>query len=143
MVEECGQEQQRLDVVRLARQDPVHTLARLVVFLGQQQKGGKLQLGLGVGGVQLRHRGVSPEGLLGLAQLQARLGQQQVGRGELRVDLDGVFEFDLGRLELALVEVFLALGEMRLLLVLLGRAPGESQKYDQTNPHQQRRTSHS
>ena len=143
MIEQCGQKQQRLDVVRLARQDPVHPCPRLVVFLGQQQEGGKLELGLGAGGVELGHRGVSPEGLLGLAQLQARLGQQHVGLDELRVNLDGVLELDLGRLELALVEVRLALGEVGLLLVLLGRAPGKRQKYDQTNPHQQRRTSHS
>ena len=84
-------------------------------------------------GLELGHDRIGPESLLGVAQLQARLRQHQMRRDELRIDLHGVLELDLGALVLALVEVLLALGEMRLLLLLLGGAAGKSNRATPAN----------
>ena len=132
-----GQQQQRFDVVRLARQDVVHPLARVGVLLAEQQEGRQLELGFGVRGLDLGHGRIRPEGVLGVPQLQARLAEHQVRLGEPRVDLDGVLELDLGALVFALVEVLLALGEVGLLLLLVRRAGAEGD-----GRHQEREKNH-
>ncbi len=124
MAEQRGQQQQGLGVVRLPRQNRVHPLAGVRVFLPEQQERGEFELGLAVAGVEFGHDGVCPECVLGVAQLKARLRQHQVRRDHLRVDLDGVLELDFGVLKLAFIEVLLALGEIRLLLLLVGRTAG-------------------
>jgi len=102
-------------VVGILFQDRLHFFPGLVELPAQKIKGGQLELGVRILGIQLGHHGVGLECALGVSQLQVGLTQAGVGFQGVRIDLDGVFKLQLRAFEFAFLDVGLPLfDEFRL-----------------------------
>ena len=136
-------EQQRLRVLRLARQDRLRPFERPVRRAGREQHPAELDLRSGHLRVELDGFAEGLVGPAGVVVLLLDLPEQVVGLGVLRVDLDGVLHLDPRLHELALGEVVPGAVE-ELDLLLLRPAAGDQGQSDQRNHEQpQRCPSHS